>query len=166
MIVSTALERQIVAYLCAGTCRRARSGRGFRRWWRRRSTAALTETRSASSPTPRRSDYASETGRYTTRRRLLLHTAPTQLNSAGLDWTGRRRVPVHLGPDLQTIVRFIVRLKVKVKGSPYSITERRVPELIPVLGSQPAGDVSHKPGGRLPLLAITFRQACSYPRNP
>jgi len=32
----------------------------------------------------------------------------------------------------------------KVKGSPYSITERRVPELIPVLGSQPAGDVSHK----------------------
>jgi len=38
-------------------------------------------------------------------------------------------------------------------GSPYSITERRVPELIPVLGSQPAGDVSHKPGGRLPLLS-------------
>jgi len=39
------------------------------------------------------------------------------------------------------------------KGSPYSITERRVPDLIPVLGSQPAGDVSHKPGGRLPLLS-------------
>ena len=39
------------------------------------------------------------------------------------------------------------------KGSPYSITERRVPELIPVLGNQPAGDVSHKPGGRLPLLS-------------
>jgi len=33
------------------------------------------------------------------------------------------------------------------------ITECRVPELIPVLGSQPAGDVSHKPGGRLPLLS-------------
>ena len=33
------------------------------------------------------------------------------------------------------------------------------PELIPVLGSQPAGDVSQKPGGRLPLhsarLAVT-----------
>ena len=29
----------------------------------------------------------------------------------------------------------------------------RVPELIPVLGSRPAGDVSHKPGGRLPLLS-------------
>jgi len=39
------------------------------------------------------------------------------------------------------------------KGSPYSITERRVPEVIAVLGSQPAGDVSHKPGGRLPLLS-------------
>jgi len=39
------------------------------------------------------------------------------------------------------------------KGSPYSITERRVPELIPVRGSQPAGDVSHKPGSRLPLLS-------------
>jgi len=39
------------------------------------------------------------------------------------------------------------------KASPYSITERRVPELIPVLGSQPAGDVSHKPGDRLPLLS-------------
>jgi len=33
------------------------------------------------------------------------------------------------------------------------ITERRVPELIPVLGSQPAGDVSHKPGSRLSLLS-------------
>ena len=29
-----------------------------------------------------------------------------------------------------------------------------VSELIPVLGSQPAGDVSHKPGGRLPLLSV------------
>jgi len=45
------------------------------------------------------------------------------------------------------------------KGSPYSITERRVPELIPVLGCQrPAGDVSHKPSSRLPLLAA--RPAC------
>jgi len=41
----------------------------------------------------------------------------------------------------------------KSKGSPDSITERGVPELIPVLGSQPAGDVSHKPGGRLPLIS-------------
>jgi len=52
---------------------------------------------------------------------------------------------------------FILRVKLlngeKGKGSPYSITERRVPELIPVFGSQPADDVSHKPGGRLPLLS-------------
>jgi len=39
------------------------------------------------------------------------------------------------------------------KGSPYSITHRMVSELIPILGSQPAGDVSHKPGGRLRLLS-------------
>ena len=43
--------------------------------------------------------------------------------------------------------------KGKGKGSPYSITERMVLELILVLCSQPAGDVSHKPGGRLPLLS-------------
>jgi len=42
---------------------------------------------------------------------------------------------------------------VKNKGSPYSTAERRVPELIPVLCHQPAGDVNHKPGGRLPLLS-------------
>ena len=41
--------------------------------------------------------------------------------------------------------------EVKCKGSRYLITKRGVPELIPVFGSQPAGDVSHKPGGRLPL---------------
>jgi len=41
----------------------------------------------------------------------------------------------------------------KGKGSPYSITEHRVLELIPVLGSQPAGDASRKPSGRLPLLS-------------
>jgi len=36
------------------------------------------------------------------------------------------------------------------KGSPYSI---RVPELVPALCSQPAGEASHKPDGRLPLLS-------------
>jgi len=41
----------------------------------------------------------------------------------------------------------------KSKGSPYSINERRVLELIPVLDGEPAGDTSHKPGGRLPLLS-------------
>jgi len=47
----------------------------------------------------------------------------------------------------------------KGKDSPYSIAEHRVPE-VPVLGSQPAGDVSHKPGNRLLLIsarpAVTF----------
>jgi len=47
---------------------------------------------------------------------------------------------------------FFLRSK-KSKGSQYSIAERRVPDLIPVLGSQSASDVSHKPGGRLPLLS-------------
>ena len=38
-------------------------------------------------------------------------------------------------------------------GRPHSITECRIPELIPVLGSQPASDARNKPGGRLPLLS-------------
>jgi len=42
----------------------------------------------------------------------------------------------------------------KGKGSPYSITECRVPKLIPVHSSHFAGDMSHKSGGRLPLLSI------------
>jgi len=54
-------------------------------------------------------------------------------------------------PDTTSVIT--VRLYYKGIGSPYSITERRVRELIPVLGSQPAGDVSHKSGGRLPLLS-------------
>jgi len=56
-------------------------------------------------------------------------------------------VPTHsVTPD--TVCIYVCK-----KGSPYSITEHRVPELIPVLGSQPAGDVSYKPGGRLSLLS-------------
>jgi len=43
----------------------------------------------------------------------------------------------------------------KGKGGPYSITVPRVSELIPVLGSQPAGYVSHKPGCRLPLVSAS-----------
>jgi len=48
---------------------------------------------------------------------------------------------------------FIIEFTLKGKGSPYSTVERRVPELIPVLGSQPARDMSNKPGCRLPLLS-------------
>jgi len=52
-----------------------------------------------------------------------------------------------------------ILLRYATKGSRYSITERRVPELIPVLGSQPAGDVSHKPGNRLPMPLLSARPA-------
>ena len=41
----------------------------------------------------------------------------------------------------------------KGKGSQYSIAEHRVLELILVLGSQLASEVSDKPSGRLPLLS-------------
>ena len=51
------------------------------------------------------------------------------------------------------------------KGSPYSITERRVPELIPVLCSQPAGDVNQKPDGRL-LLGAYFSPGLQLPPQP
>ena len=51
--------------------------------------------------------------------------------------------------------RYVKMLLTTRLGSPYSIAERRAPELIPVPGSQPAGDVSHKPGGRLPLLSAS-----------
>ena len=56
-------------------------------------------------------------------------------------------------PLTVTVVVWSACVVKKVQGSPYSIAERRVPELIPVLGGLPAGDVSHKPGGRLPLLS-------------
>jgi len=55
----------------------------------------------------------------------------------------------------------LVSLK-KVKVA-HTFAERRVRELIPVLGSQPADDVSHKPGGRLPLLSA---RPAATPRNP
>jgi len=56
-------------------------------------------------------------------------------------------------PFLMLKYKYFFHLKYKGKGSPYSITERRVPELTPVFGRQLASDVSHKPGGRLPLLS-------------
>jgi len=59
---------------------------------------------------------------------------------------------LHL-PKYSFVQTGYLHVPAKGKGSPYSITERRVPELIPVLGSQPAGDISHKPSGRLPLLS-------------
>ena len=58
-----------------------------------------------------------------------------------------------LCPSLRSFLRCLPLEVNKCKDSPDSITERKVSELMPVLDSQPAGDVSHKPGGRLPLLS-------------
>jgi len=66
--------------------------------------------------------------------------------------SGGSRRSCTLGGGISVLIK-------KRKGSPYSITERTVPELIPVLGSQHAGDVSHKPGGRLPLGLLYARPA-------
>ena len=55
-----------------------------------------------------------------------------------------------------TYVGFRAHVKIAsriVSYSPYSTAERKVSELIPVLGSQPADDVSYEPGGRLPILS-------------
>ena len=68
------------------------------------------------------------------------------------DWPCNHHVIDLQQTETDTTTSGITRPR-KGKGSPYSITERRVPELIPVLGSQPAGDVTYKPGGRLPLLS-------------
>jgi len=46
----------------------------------------------------------------------------------------------------------VTPLSVKKVKPTYPTAERRVPELIPVPGIQPASDMSHKPDGRLPLL--------------
>ena len=89
-----------------------------------------------------------------------------------VDWLGRRvgghpALSLHsskvnpvnsrndFGHDDSTtnIAVVIITIQKYTKHSPYSTAERRVPELIPVFGRQPAGDVSHKPGGRLPLLS-------------
>ena len=75
----------------------------------------------------------------------------------------------HLTLHLQYNITHKMTLSPKIKkDSPYSITERRVPELIPVLGSQPAGDVSHKTDGRLPLLSALhyFPPGLQLPSQP
>ena len=41
------------------------------------------------------------------------------------------------------------------------IAHARLPELIPILGSQPAGDVSHKPSGRPAVTLATLKRAAT-----
>jgi len=70
------------------------------------------------------------------------HYAPepacTGLNAGLFNWEIGQGIIV-----ATEMARLINYKKVKLLASPYSNTERRVPELIPVLGSQPAGEVSH-----------------------
>ena len=67
---------------------------------------------------------------------------------------GRQHATKHLRRNVLYLCSSTAHTMTKQgKGSPYSIAERRVPQLILVLSSQPAGDVSHKPSGRLPLLS-------------
>jgi len=88
--------------------------------------------------------------RFVTSYRTSIHASTWQYNErlGGVAARGRRG-----GGIVKRVFRSVC--KIKGEGRPYSITERSVPELIPVLGSQPARDVSlsHKPGGRLPLLS-------------
>jgi len=78
-------------------------------------------------------------------------TTPLPIKTASSSNKTHSRIMVIYGTGfaLTDSYLFINRLN----RSLYSTAELRVPELIPVLGSQPAGDVSHKPGGRLPLLS-------------
>jgi len=80
-------------------------------------------------------------------------SATSSISHARRKCAGRLAISNIIFDDGALETRKIARFHVKGKGSPYSITERRVQELIQVLGSQPAGDVNHKPGGRLPLLS-------------
>jgi len=66
-----------------------------------------------------------------------------------LQYSTKRMMMQSYGWNLQRLQN----LQNKNLCSPYTITEHRVPELMQVLDSQPAGDVSHKPDGRLPLLS-------------
>jgi len=58
-----------------------------------------------------------------------------------LDWFRAVLYRELLGTSKSTM--FVLYRK-KGKGSRYSINELKVPELIPVLGSQPAGDLIHR----------------------
>ena len=94
-----------------------------------------------------RADLNVQTSQISYRKELLgrVILGPTQTCARS---NGRRSQPYSRGGSRRRDAA-----SVKGKGNPYSTAECRVPELIAVLGSQPAGDASHKPGGRLPLLS-------------
>ena len=75
----------------------------------------------------------------------------------------RQNIPKRNTHNLKRTVKTLAARPSMKQGSPYSIIERRVQELIPVLSSKPAGEVSHKPlRGLLPisLLGEQRRNGC------
>ena len=120
--------------LCGGCCRWRTAMVSLRRrrrtwqgsgtwWWSRWTTCGLCS--------PRLKSCGSTTGK--NRRHCHHRSARSSLEHTVV--RGWRRWA------LQPHVYCCLEME-KGKGRPYSITEHRVPELIPVLGSQPAGDVS------------------------
>jgi len=83
---------------------------------------------------------------------------PSDKSQKRIRWPRKAVRPASINTDRQRTdaIRLAIvaaSARRKGKGSPYSITEHRVPELILVFDSQNAGDVSHKPGGRLAVLS-------------
>ena len=82
----------------------------------------------------------------------LHYTGPTGPDRTSGDPNGPARTLSETRTDPTEFRRKKVRAgpcgsgRVRVVEFSYFFTERRVPQLIPVLGNQPAGDVSHKPG--------------------
>ena len=122
-------------------------------------SSARSYSRSRTEPAVEDRSPASRADEGPTRRREFEPAGVHKAAEAGTVCTTCRRAETdsekHQGElhSLRSPLLVSVSAKKKGKGSPHLIAERRVPELIPVLGSQPAGDVSHKPGGRLTLLS-------------
>ena len=114
-------------------------------------TRSPAEVRAAAGGGGRRRGGGSELGDSGRRVDDAASNAPSSSPAVPLDNTDSRRSTIAPSVTHAVTSAFVI-VTSRLKGSPYSITEL-IPELIPVLGSQPAGDVSHKPGGRLPLLS-------------
>ena len=134
--------------------RKALFGLGVRR------EAPAFEVTTGGTGTGKRSESWREGGRCMAMMTITLPLMTTRLRVTSADMGTMKRAVLSRTDDVHSTTERFTPAPVHIsyhtgkgKGSPYSITERRVPELIPIIGSQPAGDVSHKPGGRLPLLS-------------
>jgi len=86
-----------------------------------------------------------ETAERTSTSAVRLCTSCSDNAAKSIDTTNFRRLEMR-GSRHSSLYKSLFTENGKKVSSPYSITERTVPKLIPVLDSQPAGDVSHKPG--------------------